>query len=673
MRGRLPWLVVLLVGCNAILGNEEKALAPDAEGASGAGEQGAGGSQAGNATVGGNGAVSGSSDAGGSGAVGGDTETMGGSNLGGDQAGGVPPVIGGTGDGGEPPIDPCEGAADGTSCGDGLSICLNSSCVISDCGDGYLDEAHLEECDDGNDQSGDGCESGCTRTCTPENDQCDDDDPCNGVESCSESFMCVATSPLDCDDEIPCTADSCDAGLGCLHDLIDGDGDDYASTSLGACGTDCDDTNPAINEDAGDACDGIDNDCDGAKDEDGVATWWQDCDGDGYAALAAPTRTSCAKPAEATSCAGGDWVTINPATNDDCNDANDAIRPGATELVGDQVDQDCDDKEQCYRDNDNDGYRTTTVMTSLDTDCADSTEARNNEPSGNCGASDPFCDCNDNNPAIKPGATELVGDQVDQNCDTDESCYRDNDNDGSRTTTVINSGDIDCTDSGEARNNEPSGNCSGTAGNPICDCNDGNASIYPNKAEVCNFISDDCDAQIDEGLSPTADADESNSTWESVDAGQPGSPSLPPVPTGDSLVVSPGASTFHTETDADHYVWKRAYASWNPFYQPRWMCRITGLRQGQTVSMAVGVWRPGGPFDVTDCGTGSSGMACFSHTAPCPFVQEGGVCQTGEITNPSAGPDAYGFGVYLYPVAGFDTCDNSYKVECKLRDDDEWE
>jgi hypothetical protein len=56
---------------------------------------------------------------------------------------------------------------------------------------------------------------------------------------------------------------------------IDGDGDDYGEGC--AAGTDCDDTNPDINPGSGEACDGVDENCDGMIDngcdcpEDGVS------------------------------------------------------------------------------------------------------------------------------------------------------------------------------------------------------------------------------------------------------------------------------------------------------------------------------------------------------------------------------------------------------------------
>jgi len=46
---------------------------------------------------------------------------------------------------------------------------------------------------------------------------CDDGNPCNGVETCGGASGCHAGTPLSCDDDNPCTADSCDAQLGCLH------------------------------------------------------------------------------------------------------------------------------------------------------------------------------------------------------------------------------------------------------------------------------------------------------------------------------------------------------------------------------------------------------------------------------------------------------------------------
>jgi Putative metal-binding motif len=77
-------------------------------------------------------------------------------------------------------------------------------------------------------------------------------------------------------------------------------------------------------------------------------------------------------------------------------------------------------------------------------------------------------DCNDTNPAIHPGATE-VRNSIDDDCDglVDEGLPVDGDADGYTT-----------------------------AGG---DCNDTNPAIHPGATEVRNGIDDDCDGSVDEG------------------------------------------------------------------------------------------------------------------------------------------------------------------------------
>ena len=58
--------------------------------------------------------------------------------------------------------------------------------------------------------------------CQVDND-CDDNDVCNGDETCGLN-ACTPGTSLDCDDGDECTADSCDAVLGCANDPIDGCG-----------------------------------------------------------------------------------------------------------------------------------------------------------------------------------------------------------------------------------------------------------------------------------------------------------------------------------------------------------------------------------------------------------------------------------------------------------------
>jgi hypothetical protein len=149
----------------------------------------------------------------------------------------------------------------------------------------------------------------------------------------------------------------------------------------------------------------------------GVGSFLLDGDGDGYPSFAA--LSNC------------------PA---DCDDNNASVYPGAAEICGDGIDQNCDgvDTSCTFIDNDNDGFYS--IATGGD-------------------------DCDDNDPLVRPGMPEICGDTKDNDClDGDLLCPPDHDADGYTPTSQ--------------------------GGN---DCDDNDPHIHPHALEICgDNIDQDC-------------------------------------------------------------------------------------------------------------------------------------------------------------------------------------
>ena len=175
---------------------------------------------------------------------------------------------------------------------------------------------------------------------------------------------------------------------------IDRDGDGYPK------GEDCDDWDGGVHPDATEICNQVDDDCDAQVDEGLTSQWWADADGDGYGAGAA--SESCEPK-------------VGQVDNgEDCDDADSAVRPGATETC-DGRDEDCDGTVDegagltWYEDLDGDGYGD---QLSAVESCEGAT-----------GLVAAGGDCDESDPAVNPGAEEICEDGLDQDCDGDDrSC-----------------------------------------------------------------------------------------------------------------------------------------------------------------------------------------------------------------------------------------------------------
>jgi hypothetical protein len=170
--------------------------------------------------------------------------------------------------------------------------------------------------------------------------------------------------------------------------------------------------------------------------------------------------------------------------DEDCDDANPAIYPGADEYCND-VDNDCDgvldndpvDPRTWYIDADGDGFG----------DSADG-----------LASCDPMedrvstsGDCDDADDRVHPDALETCN-GVDDNCDGDA------DGVGSVDATTWYA-DTDADGYGDP--NAPSGGCeapSGTVAN-ASDCDDTDAAVHPGVLEDCDGVDNNCDGNVDEG------------------------------------------------------------------------------------------------------------------------------------------------------------------------------
>jgi hypothetical protein len=295
--------------------------------------------------------------------------------------------------------------------------------------------------------------------------------------------VCTDSLDNDCDGLIDVADPN---AVGCPPVCIDNDLDGYSVTG-GTCGpVDCNDNNPAINPGATDiANNGIDENCDGV---DAVNTNTLDRDGDGYTPAAGdcndnnaavhPLAVDIPNNGIDENCDGVDTVDPTIIDNDgdgytpatgDCNDTNAAVHPGAVELCTDGIDNNCNG----LVDNQDAG------AVNCPSACTDRDGDTYAIEGGTCGQ----IDCNDQNVAVNPAAVEVCGDGIDNDCDglADEGCNAacpDVDGDGYLDAAC---GGTDCDDSNAAINpgaaevcgNNIDNNCNGSSDEKCTTCPDG--------------------------------------------------------------------------------------------------------------------------------------------------------------------------------------------------------
>ncbi len=150
----------------------------------------------------------------------------------------------------------------------------------------------------------------------------------------------------------------------------------------------------------------------------------------------------------------------------DCDDDDPTVNPGASEVAGDGVDNDCDestpDTDDTPADADGDGYatdedcdddnaevnpgQTEQPYDGLDNDCDDTTPDDDLDGDGHASTATGGGDCDDDNDAINPDAEDAWYDGVDTNCDGADDYDQDGDGD-----PALEWGGTDCDDTDPER------------------------------------------------------------------------------------------------------------------------------------------------------------------------------------------------------------------------------
>ncbi len=427
-------------------------------------------------------------------------------------------------------------------------------------GDGYLSD---EDCDDNNStiypNSAELCD-GIDNNCNGEVDEgvlqtyfVDSDGdgfgtPSLSSESCEQQTGTVPND-RDCDDDnpavFPAAEEICDSIDNNCNDeidegvtttqFLDADNDGFGNpmqftevctieTGYVSNDSDCDDDNPVIHPNADELCDGLDNNCDDAIDDETSVdreVFYKDADNDGFG-----------DPAE------GEYFCTAPTdyvdNNADCDDIDSSVHPDALEVC-DGIDNDCDQlwdeldpdifgATLYHQDNDGDGFGdpNTPMLLCFESagwvlntdDCNDGDALAYTNASEVCDGVDNDCDgdIDDQDDTVDPNSQQQFFLDVDQDGFGDpnnpivqcaQGLYSDNNLDCDDTNPTLNPTTewfVDSDGDGFGDGNYSLQVCSHPIGytDNNLDCDDGDSTLHPNTEW---FIDNDGDGFGDHGQS----------------------------------------------------------------------------------------------------------------------------------------------------------------------------